>query len=153
MRTQIYTQILVPILALFLAIATLAACTSTTTPVPKPSVKLEAATLQGQAEHWKVNVSYLVKGEALEEITTIQFLGLDELNEAAVTISHKGQTPLTYNVDSPNLLKVGQALTLSERAKVLSWQDTEQIIVQWKVGGNLFKEYITPTKKEVAATP
>jgi hypothetical protein len=147
------TKLLVPILAVFLAIATLAACTSTTTPATKPNVKLEPATLQGQSEHWKVNVSYLIKGEALEEITSIQFLGLDELNEAAVTIVHKDQPPLTYNVESPLLLKAGQAITLGERAKVLSWQDTEQIIVQWKTGGNQYKEYITPTKKEVAATP
>ncbi|NHN29317.1 hypothetical protein [Paenibacillus agricola] len=148
------TQLLTPLLALFLAIASLAGCTSATTPAPQ-NVKLEPATLQGQSEHWKVKVDYIVGGEDLEEITTLQFLGLEELTEASVTVGHKGQTPLTYYVESIDLLKTGQAITLGEKSKVLSWQDTEQIIIEWKVGGTQLKEYITPAKIEAApaATP
>jgi hypothetical protein len=137
-------QLIVPIVVLFFVIATLTGCTPSTT--AKPNVKLESATLQGQSEHWKVKVNYLIKDATLEEVTSIEFLGAEELTEAAVSIAHKDQPPLTYNVVAPDLLKAGQAITLGERAKVLSWQDTEQIVMQWKIGTNTFKEYITPSK-------
>lgn len=145
-------RILAPIIVLLLAIAVLTACNSAAKPAP--SATLEPATLQGQSEHWKVNVNYLVKDNALEEVTTIQYLSTEEITEASVTITHKGQTPILYQVTSPLLLKNGQAIALSERAKVASWKDTEKIAIDWKVGTDKFTEYITPTlKTATTATP
>ncbi|SFL12747.1 hypothetical protein SAMN03159341_103371 [Paenibacillus sp. 1_12] len=142
-------RLLVPVIVLSLAAAMFTACTSNSK-TPAPNAPLEPATLQGQSEHWKVNVNYLVKENALEEVSSIQYLATDEISEATVTITHKDQSPLTYHVDYPELLKGGQAITLGERAKVASWKDTEKITVDWKVGSYKFTEYVTPTQKTAA---
>jgi hypothetical protein len=147
------TSPLLSVMAVFLAVAALAACTSTPTPAPTaapaaPSgTKLEPAVLEGQSEHWKVNLTYLLGDKVLEEVTSVVYLSTEELNEVKVSITHKNQTPLTYTIVAPELLKAGKTLVLNERAKVLTWQETEQVVVEWKVGSKVSKEYVTPTKK------
>ncbi|MEK3725116.1 hypothetical protein [Paenibacillus sp. FSL H8-0034] len=144
-------RILAPLIVLLLAAAVLTACNSTATPAP--SAALEPATLQGQSEHWKINVNYLVKDNALEEVTAIQYLSTEEINEASVTITHKGQQPTSYPVINPVALKSGQAIELSGSSKVTSWKDIDKITVDWKVGTTKYTEYITPTQKTATATP
>ncbi|WP_240420898.1 hypothetical protein [Paenibacillus periandrae] len=148
-------RILAPLIVLLLAAAVLTACNSTATPTPSPapSAAMEPATLQGQSEHWKINVNYLVKDNALEEVPTIQYLSTVDVNEASVTITHKGQQPLTYQVINPDALKSGQAIELNGSSKVVSWKDIDKITVDWKVDTTKYAEYITPTLKTAAATP
>jgi lipoprotein-anchoring transpeptidase ErfK/SrfK len=142
-------SMLIPVIALIFACSALTACTQANKPEPVSG----PAFLEGQSEHWKVNVGYTPGSQAMEEVTSVQFLASDIVTEAAVTITHKNQDAMTYHVIEPSQLKEGQTILLSEKGQVKSWKDTEQFIVEWKIGGNQFKEYITPVKKDVPAGP
>jgi hypothetical protein len=141
-------NLLVPMIALLIAICAITACTKTET-----TEKLEPALFKGQSEHWKLQVKYELAEAELVEMVSLAFMGSDSISEAAVTITHNNQGPMTYHVIEPLILKTGQAITLGEKGKVKSWKDMDQLVVEWKVDGTQFKEYMTPAKVEDASAP
>jgi hypothetical protein len=130
------------LLALAVTLFMLTAC-------EKAQAELTPAVLEGQSEHWKATLDYKVNGSTLEETTIVTTtITQEEMEEVTVIIQHKNQQPLSYPVLAPLAFKTGRPYTLSEKAQVNSWKDTEQVAIEWKIGSTRLKEYITPKPKQ-----
>ncbi|WP_028551079.1 hypothetical protein [Paenibacillus sp. UNC451MF] len=138
-------------LSLFIAVTALTACNKNTANSNDPGAK--PATLQGESEHWKVKVDYTAKGSKLQEALTVEYKIDEKLGEAAFSVVHTSGNPLINAVAEPSLLKPEQPMTLDRKGEVTSWKDTEQVQVEWTVGQERTKEYITVVNKAAAATP
>ncbi|MDF2960112.1 MAG: hypothetical protein K0S39_1847 [Paenibacillus sp.] len=138
-------NILIFMLILTMAALALTACT-------KDKAGAGPAVLEGQSEHWKVKLEYTSNGDALAEAVTVQTnLTRQTMDEVTVMIHHKDQEPVSFSVIEPEMLKSGQPLTFANKTSVENWKDTEEAVVEWKIGGRVYKEYVTVENKSANA--
>ncbi|GAA4837619.1 hypothetical protein GCM10023310_14010 [Paenibacillus vulneris] len=137
-------------LSLLIAVTALTACNKNTANPNDPGTK--PATLQGESEHWRVKVDYTAKGSKLEESVTVEYKIDEEISDAALAVIHADGTSLVNAITEPSLAKPGQPITLDKKGEVTTWTGTDQAQVEWKVGEQRTKEYIT-LKNKTSATP
>ncbi|WP_282937139.1 hypothetical protein [Paenibacillus sp. RC67] len=138
-------------LSLVVAVTALTACNKNTVSSNDPGAK--AATLQGESEHWKVKVNYTPQKSKLQEMVTVEYKVEERVAEAAVTVVHADGTSLVNSVVEPSLLAPSQPITLDKKGEVASWKGTDQVQIEWKVGDQKTKEYITVVNKAATAAP
>ncbi|NOU91822.1 hypothetical protein GC093_01030 [Paenibacillus sp. LMG 31456] len=141
-------QIIILMLSLTTAVTGLTACTKKI-----DKVGSSPAVLNGQSQHWKVELEYVANGDALDEIISMQTSITEQtMSEVTATIYHKDQEPKSLPVTEPELFKTGQALTFVDKGSVKNWKDTEQVAVEWKIGDTRVKEYVTVANKSASSS-
>lgn len=148
---MIRKRLVLSALSVMVAITALTACNKNKVDPNDPGGK--PASLQGESEHWKVKVVYTSQKSKLEELVTVEYKVEEIVSEATVTIPHADGTSLVGKVIEPSLLAPNKPVTLDKKDEVTSWKGIDQVQIEWKVGDQKTKEYITVVNKAAAATP